>query len=231
GPDDVLKLNDFLHNLGYHVKVSNGKVTPEAFQAVVNKVKDRPEEQLVNTVVLRSMRHALYGPDNLEHFGLAAPYYCHFTAPIRRYPDLVIHRIIREYLAGGPSKKRLKFLERQMPVWAEQSSVREKAAEEAERESVELKMVEFMERHLGKVFDGTISGVTSFGLFVELENGVEGLVHVSTITDDYYSFQEKQMALLGEHTRKIYRLGDPVTVLVTKVNVADRQIDFELVTR
>jgi ribonuclease R len=227
--DNIMELNDFLHNLGYHVKVSDGEVSSWAFQEVLRKVQGQPEEKLVNTVMLRSMKHAGYCPDSLGHFGLAAPYYCHFTAPIRRYPDLVIHRIIREYLVGKPSEKRLQELERLTPIWAEQSSLREKAAEEAERESVDLKMVEYMERHLGDVFTGTISGVTSFGLFVELENGVEGLAHISSLADDYYVFQEKQLALLGQHTRKMYRLGDPVTVLVAKVNTEERQIDFEVV--
>ncbi|NLC76884.1 MAG: ribonuclease R [Clostridia bacterium] len=227
--DSVEELNDFLHNLGYHVKVSDGEVSPWAFQEVLRKVQGQPEEKVVNTVMLRSMKHAGYSPESLGHFGLAAQYYCHFTAPIRRYPDLVIHRIIREYLKGKPAEKRLQALARQTPLWAEQSSIREKAAEEAERESVALKMVEYMERHLGDVFTGTISGVTSFGLFVELENGVEGLVHISTLTDDYYIYQEKQLALLGQHTRKMYRLGDRVTVLVVRVNTEERQIDFEVV--
>lgn len=228
-PDNVEELNEFLHNLGYHVKVSDGEVFSWAYQEVLRKVKGQPEEKIVNTVMLRSMKHARYCPDSLGHFGLAAHYYCHFTAPIRRYPDLVIHRIIREYLTGKPGEKRLMELERLTPIWSEQASIREKAAEEAERESVDLKMVEYMERHLGQVFEGTISGVTSFGFFVELDNGVEGLVHVSSLTDDYYVFQEKQLALLGQHTRKMYRLGDQVTVLVAKVNTEERQIDFELV--
>ncbi|HHY59354.1 MAG TPA: ribonuclease R [Clostridia bacterium] len=227
--DNVEELNDFLHNLGYHVKVSNGEVSSWAFQEVLKKVQGQPEEKIVNTVMLRSMKHARYSPDSLGHFGLASHYYCHFTAPIRRYPDLVIHRIIREYLAGKPGEKRLKELDKLTAIWSEQASIREKAAEEAERESVDLKMAEYMERHLGQVFEGMISGVTSFGFFVELENGVEGLVHVSTLTDDYYVFREKQLALLGQHTRKMYRLGDRVTVQVVKVNTEERQIDFELV--
>ncbi len=226
--ESVADLNDFLHNLGYHVKVTDGEVSPRNFQAVIRKVSGEPEERLVNTVILRSMKHARYSDDCLGHFGLAAKYYGHFTAPIRRYPDLAIHRIIREYLLGKPTEKRKLNLEKKVAEWAEHASIREKAAEEAERESVELKMVEYMERHLGDVLPGTISGVTNFGLFVELENGVEGLVHVSTMTDDYFVFQEKQLALLGQHTRKSYRLGDPVTVLVAKVNLEDRQIDFEL---
>lgn len=229
-PENVAELNDFLHNLGYHVKVTDGTATPRAYQEVIKKVKDRAEERVVNTIMLRSMKHARYCPDNMGHFGLSAEHYCHFTAPIRRYPDLVIHRIIREYLSGSPKRQRRQFLEKHLPDWAEHASIREKAAEEAERESVEMKMVEFMERHLGEVFPGTISGVTSFGFFVELENGVEGLVHISSLLDDYYIFQEKQLALLGEHTRNSYKLGEQVHVLVAKVNVDERQIDFELVT-
>lgn len=227
--EDVEQLNEFLHNLGYHLKLTVNDIHPRAFQKVINKVKDKPEEKLVNTVLLRSMKHARYAPQCLGHFGLATDYYCHFTSPIRRYPDLIVHRVLREYLENGvPSKKRLRKLEKMMPAYAEQSSLREKAAEEAERESVDLKKVEFMERHLGETFPGTISGVTSFGLFVELDNTVEGLVHVSTMTDDYYQFLENKLALIGQHTKKMYKLGDRVMVQVARVNTAERQIDFEL---
>lgn len=229
--DDIIKLNEFLNTLGYHVKVSD-EIHPSAYQNVVSKVEGRPEELVVNTVLLRSMKHARYAAECLGHFGLSAKYYCHFTSPIRRYPDLVIHRVIREYLEKGiPSPKRKAQLERLMPDYAEQSSIREKAAEDAERESVDLKKVEYMERHLGETFEGVISSVTSFGFFVELDNSVEGLVRVSSLTDDYYQFVEKQLALLGQHTNKMYKIGDRVTVQVSRVNTLERQIDFELVEK
>jgi ribonuclease R len=210
--------------------MTDAEIHPRAFQNIVSKVQGRPEERVISTVLLRSMKHARYASECLGHFGLAAQYYCHFTSPIRRYPDLVIHRVIREYLEKGELKpKRKAKLEKLMPAYAEQSSVREKAAEEAERESVDLKKVEYMERHLGDTFEGTVSSVTSFGMFVELDNTVEGLVHISTLTDDYYQFMEKQLALLGQHTRKMYKIGDRVVVQVSQVNTADRQIDFELI--
>jgi len=227
--EDIFKLNEFLNSLGYHVKVSD-QIHPSAYQNVVAKVDGRPEERVVNTVLLRSMKHARYAAECLGHFGLSAMYYCHFTAPIRRYPDLIVHRVLREYLEKGIiDGKRKANLERLMPAYAEQSSLREKAAEDAERESIDLKKVEFMERHLGENFEGIISSVTSFGFFVELDNSVEGLVRVSSLTDDYYQFVEKQLALLGEHTKKMYKIGDRVTVQVSRVNTVDRQIDFELV--
>lgn len=227
--EDVHKLNEFLNSLGYHVKITD-EVHPAAYQNVVAKVEGRPEERVVNTVLLRSMKHARYAADCLGHFGLSTNYYCHFTAPIRRYPDLVIHRVIREYFTKGMlDQARKAELEKLMPAYAEQSSIREKAAEDAERESVDLKKVEFMERHIGKKFEGIISSVTSFGFFVELDNSVEGLVRVSSLTDDYYQFIEKQLALLGEHTKKMYKIGDRVTVEVSRVNTIERQIDFELV--
>ncbi|MDS1030635.1 ribonuclease R [Bacillota bacterium LX-D] len=227
--DDLTDLNEFLHGLGYHLKF-NDEIHPRAFQDIVAKVQGRPEEKVVSTVLLRTMKHAKYAPDCLGHFGLACPYYCHFTSPIRRYPDLVIHRVIKEYLENGePNPKRLAKLEKLMPAYAEQSSLREKIAEDAERESVDLKKVEYMERYLGEIFPGVISSVTSFGLFVELDNTVEGLVHVSTLTDDYYQFLDKQLALLGEHTHKTYKIGDRVMVQVSKVNTLERQIDFELI--
>lgn len=230
GSDSLQQLNDFLHTLGYHVKNgSRAGIHPRAFQAVVNKVAGRPEEKVVSMVMLRSMKHARYDAACLGHFGLAAQYYTHFTSPIRRYPDLAIHRVIREMLEKGKlaPRRRAKLLEL-MPEYAEQSSIREKVAEEAERETVDLKKVEYLQRFVGQVFPGTVSGVVPFGMFVELENTVEGLVHVSTMTDDYYQYLEKQLTLLGQHTRKSYRIGDPVKVQVIRADVETRQVDFEL---
>jgi ribonuclease R len=228
-PDKVEELNEFLHRFGYHIKGSLHDIHPKAYQEIIEKVEGRPEERVINTVLLRSMRHARYHPEALGHFGLASKYYSHFTSPIRRYPDLVIHRVIKEYLAKGElSKERWEKLRKRMDEYGEQSSFREKIAEDAERESLEMKKVEFMERHIGETFDGIISGVTAFGMFVELDNTVEGLVHVSTMTDDYYEFDEKMIAFIGRHTRKVYKLGDAVKIQVTRVNLEERSIDFEL---
>lgn len=227
---DLEQLNNFLHTLGYHIRSREDEIQPKSFQEIVEKVAGRPEEKVVNTVMLRSMKHARYAPACLGHFGLASQYYCHFTSPIRRYPDLAIHRIIKEtLLGGGLSQNRRKQLEEKTPLWAEQSSLRELTAEEAERESVDLKKVEFMERHLGEVFAGIISSVTPFGLFVELENTVEGLVHVSSMTDDYYHFDEERLLLMGQHTRKVYKIGGKVTVQVVRADVSARQVDLEIV--
>lgn len=228
-PEKVEALNDFLHRFGYHIKGGADDIHPRAFQDIVEKVAGLPEERVISTVMLRSMRHARYHPEPLGHFGLASKYYSHFTSPIRRYPDLVIHRVIKEYLAKGSlGKDRLEKLKVRMNDYAEQSTFREKLAEDAERESVDMKKVEYMERHVGDTFSGIISGVTSFGMFVELDNTVEGLVHVSTMTDDYYEFQERMIAFVGRHTRKVYKLGDPVEIQVVRVNVEERSIDFEL---
>jgi len=227
--EKIAELNEFLHRFGYHIKGAGNEIHPRAFQDIVERVEGRPEERVVNTMMLRAMRHARYHPEALGHFGLASKYYSHFTSPIRRYPDLVIHRVIKEYLAKGKLReKRWQKLRVRMNDYAEQSSFREKIAEDAERESLDMKKAEFMERHVGDTFDGIISGVTSFGMFVELDNTVEGLIHVSTMTDDYYEFQEKTMAFMGRHTRKVYKLGDPGKIVVTRVNAEERIIDFEL---
>lgn len=228
--DDLAELNDFLGIFGYYIKTNRkGEVSPRAFQQVVERIQGRPEEKTVSLVMLRSMKHARYAAEAIGHFGLAAKYYSHFTSPIRRYPDLAIHRVIRELQTEVFLKKRRKRLTGLMEEYAEQSSLRERVAEDAERESVDLKKVEYMQDFVGQVFNGIISGVTSFGFFVELPNTVEGLVHVSTLTDDYYQYIEKQLMLVGEYTKKVYRIGDPVKVILIKVNVEERNIDFEVV--
>lgn len=226
--EKVSDLNDFLHIFGYHIKGSENGVHPRSFQEIIDLVHGRPEEKFVSTMMLRSMKHARYDAASLGHFGLASKYYSHFTSPIRRYPDLEIHRVIKESLEGHINKKRLAVLSDRMPKSADQSSIREQVAEEAERECLDMKKTEYMGQHIGKVFTGVISGVLSFGFFVELPNTVEGLVHISTLTDDYYSFWEKEMVLFGQHTRKTYRIGDEVRVQVVRVDVDQRQIDFEI---
>lgn len=228
--DRVEELNNFLHRFGYHIKGTGNEIHPRAYQDIVELVTGRPEERVVNTVMLRSMRHARYLPEALGHFGLASKYYSHFTSPIRRYPDLVIHRVIKEYLTKGVvSDERKQQLKKRMNDYGQQSSFREKIAEDAERESLDMKKAEYMERHIGDIFEGIISGVTSFGIFVELDNTVEGLIHVSSLTDDYYEYQEKMIAFMGRHTRKLYKLGDHVKIKVVRVNPEERNIDFEMI--
>lgn len=229
--EDVIEVNKFLQALGYTIKGAGNTIHPKAYQSVVDVVAGRPEEQIVNTVLLRSMQHARYDTEALGHFGLSAQYYSHFTSPIRRYPDLAIHRVIKELLHHGNQldEKRTAILSKKMAQYATQSSQREKVAEEAERDSVDLKKVEFMRPYVGETFAAKISGVTNFGLFVQLENSVEGLVHISTLVDDFYQFRPESFSLLGEHSRKIYQLGQEIQVRLTRVNVEERQIDFEVV--
>ncbi|NLW07616.1 MAG: ribonuclease R [Clostridia bacterium] len=229
--DKLEELNNFLALFGFHIKPDrDGHIEPKAYQDILTAVKGRPEERVISTVLLRSMMHARYAPQCLGHFGLSSAYYCHFTAPIRRYPDLVVHRILREtWSPGGIPAKKLAALDAFVAVAATQSSEKEKVAEEAERESQDMKKIQYMERHVGETLTGIISSVLSFGFFVELDNTVEGLVHVSTLTDDYYHYQQEQLALVGEHSGKVYRIGQVVEVLVVRVNVESRQVDFELV--
>jgi ribonuclease R len=227
----MAKLNTLLHNFGQSLNKVD-EVQPMALQKILSRIAGRPEERIISTVMLRSLKQARYEAENLGHFGLAAVYYTHFTSPIRRYPDLIVHRIIREtFNRGDVSAKRREKLSAMLPEIAAHSSERERAAAEAERETVDLKKVEYMARFVGEEFEGIINGVTSFGIFVELENGIEGLVHVSSMDDDYYQYVEEQYALIGERTRQVYRLGSPVKVKLTKVNLEERNIDFVLLDK
>lgn len=206
---------------------ANDEIRPLDLQRALEKVQDLPEERLINTIALRSMRQAVYQTENIGHFGLAAEYYTHFTSPIRRYPDLLVHRLLHKWLKNPAmtEEKRLKG-ETSLESIAAHASIKERDAAEAERATVDLKKAEYMVSHIGEEFDGVISGVTAFGMFVELPNGVEGLVHISSLTDDYYEYEEEKYALLGNHTNKSYRLGDKVRIEVLQVNLAERSIDF-----
>lgn len=225
--DKIKELNTFLHNFGYHIKGSFREVHPKALQNVLTRARSERYYRLVSTVTLRSLRQARYSEENEGHFGLAAKYYTHFTAPIRRYPDLMVHRFIG-YLLGETAPRYWRSQVKNLKELAAHCSRRERRAEEADRESVDAKKVEYMESRVGETFSGIISGVTSFGLFVELENSVEGLVHVSTIHDDYYRFNEKLYSLIGERKKKVYRLADSVSVKLIKVNKDARTLDFIL---
>ncbi len=225
----LTEFNEFIHNFGYHIKGDQNEIHSLELQGILKKVEGRKEERLINTVLLRSMKQAKYGVDAIGHFGLAAEFYSHFTSPIRRYPDLQIHRIIREVLQKGSlSKERKERLAEILPDVAQHSSTQERRAMDAERESTDLKKAEYMKDKVGLQYEGIITGVASFGFFVELDNSVEGLVRVSSLSDDYYHYHEDKYALIGERTGNTYRLGDEVKVIVYQVNVEGRQVDFKL---
>ncbi|CAM4237898.1 ribonuclease R [Paenibacillus phoenicis] len=233
-PDQEKLMNflAFVANFGYTVKGSKGnKVHPRALQTLLEDIQGTKEQTVISTMMLRSMKQAKYDAESTGHFGLAAEFYTHFTSPIRRYPDLVIHRVIREVIESGGtlSEARMEYLASRMQDIAQQSSERERIAVEAERDTEQLKKAEFMLDKVGEEFTGIISSVTSFGMFVELENTVEGLIRLSAMTDDYYHFHEQHMALIGERTSKIYRIGDEVKIRVARVNMDDHTIDFEMV--
>ena len=226
--EKIVQFREFIHNLGYSLKGKPERIHPRVLQELLGEVENRPEERVVNTMLLRAMKQARYSPQRSLHFGLAAEYYTHFTAPIRRYPDLVIHRLIQEYLQGMPKQKRLKRINKFVAEAAERASLRERVAMEAERESTDMKMIEFMSDKIGEEFPAVISGVTAFGLFAELDNLVEGLIHVSSMDDDYYHFHEDKMALIGERSGRTYRIGMPVRVILKRADKENRQIDFIL---
>ncbi|TDF97040.1 ribonuclease R [Paenibacillus piri] len=221
---------EFITNFGYVVRGKGNTVHPRALQSLLEEIKGTKEETVISTVMLRSMKQAKYDAHSTGHFGLAAEFYSHFTSPIRRYPDLIIHRVIREVLEqGNMDDKRHEYLSARMDDIAKQSSERERVAVDAERETEALKKAEFMLDKVGEEFEGLISSVTGFGIFVELDNTVEGLIRLSDMHDDYYHYHEAQHALIGERTSRIYRLGDEVKVRVARVSTEEHTIDFELV--
>ncbi|HAR6189970.1 TPA: ribonuclease R [Staphylococcus pseudintermedius] len=221
---------DFITNFGIMVKGTGEDIHPSTLQNIHEEIAGRPEDMVISTMMLRSMQQARYDADNLGHFGLAADYYTHFTSPIRRYPDLIVHRLVRKYLIEKSMDGRaMHEWEEKLPQIAEHTSNRERRAIDAERDTDELKKAEFMIQHIGDEFEGVISSVANFGMFVELPNTIEGMVNMQNMSDDYYHFDERQMALIGERKAEVYRIGDVVKVKVIHVDVDERQIDFQIV--
>ena len=227
-PEKIQALAEFIRNFGYGLKGVQDEVHPKELQKLLSRVADSPEEALISRLVLRSMKQARYSTECTGHFGLAAKYYTHFTSPIRRYPDLQIHRIIKENLRGRLNAERIAHYQEILPEVAEHSSKTERRADEAERETEKLKKAQYMAEHIGEVYEGVISGVTSYGMYVELPNTVEGLVHVTSLTDDYYQYFEDTFELVGEVTNRHYKLGQKVYIRVIGVDEIVRTIDFEL---
>ncbi len=235
----IRKLSAFIHNFGYYMKSRRsmgkegqkapGEIHPKEIQKLLAKVAGTPEEAMISRMALRSMRQAKYSVECTGHFGLACGYYCHFTSPIRRYPDLQIHRIIKEQLRGRLREERIAHYQSILTEVAKHSSETERRADEAERETDKLKKVEYMEKRIGEIFDGVISGITGWGIYVELPNTVEGLVHVSRLPGDYYYYNESACEMVGEATGKSYKLGMPVKIVVDGCDRFNRTIDFDIV--
>ncbi len=227
-PAKIEVFEEFISTLGYSLSSSGDAVAPRDFQKLVEKIAGKPEEKPIAFLMLRTMQKARYDAQNLGHFGLAASSYTHFTSPIRRYPDLVVHRALRESRHGMDAERRAELTE-DLPEAARHTSERERRANDAERELVQWKKVRFMADKVGDEFQGYVTGVSAFGLFIELvEHFVEGMVHVSTMADDYYRFVERAHVLRGEKNGRVYRLGDRVDVQVIRVDLERRQIDLGL---
>lgn len=221
---------DFITNFGIMIKGTGEDIHPSTLQNITQEVEGRPEDRVISTMMLRSMQQAHYDADNLGHFGLAADYYTHFTSPIRRYPDLIVHRLVRKYLIEKSMNGKAQHeWQEKLPQMAEHTSNRERRAIDAERDTDDLKKAEYMIQHLGDEFEGVISSVANFGMFVELPNTIEGMVTIQNMSDDYYHFDERQMALIGERKASVYRIGDVIKVKVIHVDVDERQIDFQIV--
>lgn len=224
--DKMEEFKRFISGFGLTLKGNLENIHPKALNEVLNSVAGKPEEHVVNTIMLRSMKKAFYGTDCEGHFGLGVKYYCHFTSPIRRYPDLIIHRVIKEIINGGMNEKRISSLKKKTNNAAEISSKTERQAQELEREVEKLKKAEYMSYHVGEVYEGIISGVASFGFFVEIENTIEGMVRVDYLNDDYYDYEATKYRLIGRRTNHIFGLGDKVTIKVHSVDLQNREINF-----
>ena len=227
--EKINSFNKFVHNFGYMIKGTQ-EVHPKELQRLTKEVKGKKEETLINTLLLRSLKKARYSSEPDIHFGLAAKYYSHYTAPIRRYPDLQIHRILKSFYKGKLNSQEQAKLEAILPKVAEHTSITERTAEEAERAVDDLKVAEFMSKRIGNIYEGIVSSLTHFGMYVQLENTVEGLVHFSNMLDDYYEFDENNYHIIGEFTRKQYKLGDIVKIKVVKADLVKRTVDFMLLS-
>ena len=225
-PEKIMKLSAFIHNFGYHVKLTGEEIHPKELQKLLDKIADTEEETLISRLTLRSMKRASYTVECTGHFGLACQYYCHFTSPIRRYPDLQIHRIIKDQLRGRLREERLAHYTERLPEVAKHSSKAERRAEEAERETDKMKKAEYMEDHVGERYEGVISGITQWGIYVELPNMVEGLVHVSTLAGDFFYYNEETYEMVGRDTGKTYKLGQRITVQVKGADRLAGVVDF-----
>ena len=230
-PDKIDELNKFLFNLGYKVKYNKDNIHPKAFADILEKIKGTPEERVVSNLILRTLKVARYESTNKGHFGIASKYYCHFTSPIRRYPDLYIHRIITKYIDNNYLLEDTvlnKYFE-QSVNYAEQSSEREKIAQKVERDSEDIKKAEFMQSKVGEEYDGIVSSITSFGMFVELENTVEGLIRFENLGNEYFIYDQDRKLLIGEITNKVYKIGQKVRIRVIEANKDLRRVSFEIV--
>lgn len=226
--DKLKKLAAFIQNFGYSMHLGGDEVRPGEIQKLLAKIGGTPQETLISRLALRSMRRAQYAPDNAGHFGLAAKYYTHFTSPIRRYPDLQIHRIIKDHLRGRMNEEKIQHYQKILTDVTKQASDTERRAEEAERETIKLKKAEYMSRRIGKVYEGVISGISTWGIYVELPNTIEGMVHVANMQDDHYDYHEDRYEMAGVHTGRSYKLGQTVYVRVIGADSLTRTIDFEM---
>jgi ribonuclease R len=227
-PEKIMKLSTFIRNFGYHVKTSEEGIHPKELQKLLDKISGTDEETLISRLTLRSMKQAKYTVECTGHFGLACQYYCHFTSPIRRYPDLQIHRIIKEQLRGRLKEGRIEHYEKKLPEVAKHASKMERRADEAERETDKLKKAQYMADRIGEIYEGVISGITQWGIYVELPNTIEGLIHVSTLPGDYFYYDENTYEMVGRDTGKTYKLGEKLRVMVKDADTMTRTVNFEI---
>ncbi len=227
-PEKIQQLGVFIHNFGYSLKISREEIHPKEVQKLLARIEGTPQEAMISRLALRSMKRAQYSEDCTGHFGLACPYYCHFTSPIRRYPDLQIHRIIKEQLRGRLKENRIEHYRGILAQVAKQSSDRERRADEAEREVDKLKKTEYMAAHIGEVYDGIISGITGWGIYVELPNTIEGMIHVASLAGDYYYYDEQSYEMVGKETGRTFQLGQKIKIKVKNADKWERTIDFSL---